>query len=422
MPMSSRLALPAVAALLGGGLLSAATLQNASTVRSGCDSDEPVVAQLPAGTEVDIRSSISGSAGTCYKISATVEGKQVAGYVPKQAVGNAAAFDAARRSARAIGGEGGGASAASRAADQQQIQSTLTVTKQHPASRAMELLNENQPAEALRILEPALAKVPADVALHTVAGLAYYKMDDLDRAIRHWRDAEDIAPSAAVQNLLRKAEREKGADSGSDRTLGIRVVLRYERGSVPAALAQSMVQVLDEEFSRISAQLGCRAAERVTAVAQSRQSYMQSTQAAEWSGGLYDGRIHIPVTDSKAVSPQLRKVFAHELIHACLHELGTWPSWLHEGLAQKFSGEALPAGRKAQIDAAIKAKKLPKLEQLGQNWSGLSSENAATAYTLALVAAEKLTEITASTGLGNVLRNPGGFAEVEKRVSQELGL
>ncbi|MBI4908723.1 MAG: hypothetical protein HY820_34200 [Acidobacteria bacterium] len=412
------------AAILSTALLGAATLQSPAPLRSGCDSDEPVLAQLPSGIPVEIRSSISGSSGSCFKIVATHDGKSVSGYVPKSAVSDAGSFDQARRGARGIGSSGSSTNTSSSMSqvEQTEVQSSLVLTKLHPASKAIELLNANQPAEALRIVESALQKVPADPALHTVAGLAYYRMDDMDRAIIHWREAENIAPSAAVQNMLRKAEREKKADSGSERTTGIRVLLRYERGTVPAGLAQNIIQALDEEFSRISSQLGCRAVERITAVALSRQAYFQSTQAAEWSGALYDGRIHIPITDSKTVTPQMRKTFAHELTHACLHELGNWPSWLHEGLAQKFSGEGLQPGRKAQLDAAIKAGKVPKLGRLGQNWSGLSSENAAMAYTLALVAAEKLSDLYANTGLGNILRDPSGFGEVETKVAQALGL
>jgi hypothetical protein len=172
----------------------------------------------------------------------------------------------------------------------------------------------------------------------------------------------------------------------------------------------------------VSYQLGCRASEKVTAVAQSRESYFASTQAAEWSGGLYDGRIHVPVTESRQVSAKTRKTFAHELVHACLHELGQWPSWLHEGLAQKYSGDAMPAEARSAMETMRKAKVLPKLSQLGQNWSRMSSQHAMVAYTLAFYAAEKLLEMKASTGLGNVLRNPGGFSVLEKELEQALGL
>ena len=37
----------------------------------------------------------------------------------------------------------------------------------------------------------------------------------------------------------------------------------------------------------------------------------------------------------------MQRVFAHEVVHSCLANLGSWPPWLHEGLAQKMSGDQL---------------------------------------------------------------------------------
>lgn len=399
--------------------VTAATLQTESVLRTGCDSDETQVAVLPAGQAVEVRSALSGGSGTCYKVVATIEGRQVTGYVPAKALANNDSFDQARREARSFGGTNAAAS--------EQVQSivrqaTTKGGREHPAAKAWALIEANQPAEALRMLEQDLLRYPVDPYLHAVAGMAYYRTDNLDRAILHWKESTAIEANPSVAALLKRAEREKAADKGSERMVGNRVVLRYERATLSAPFAQTMLQALDEEYTRVSYQLGCRASEKVTAVATSRQSYFASTQAAEWSGGLYDGRIHVPVTESRQVSADTRKTFAHELVHACLHELGSWPSWLHEGLAQKFSGETMQPAYRATIEEMRKAKALPKLSQLGQNWSRLSSKHAAVAYTLALYAAEKLVEMKASTGLGNVLRNPSGFPAIEAELDRALGL
>lgn len=390
-----------------------ATLDGPIALRTGCDGDEPIVAQLGAGQAVEIRSSITGGNGVCYKVALEKEGRQIFGYVPARALKDTGSYDDARRAARDLG-----------AAAQQAVAAVARNAKtkpDHPATQAMALVEANQPAEALRLLERDLQRYPRDAYLQAAAGLAYYRMDQLDRALLHWRESTALEPNRSIDQLIARAEREKSADKGSERMIGVRVALRYERGVIPEPLAQAMLQVLDEEYTRIAFQLGCRAAEKVTAIAQSRQAYMAGTQAVEWSGGMFDGRIHVPVSDSRVVSAQTRKVFAHELTHACLHELGSWPSWLQEGLAQVVSGDRLPAVERAALEQMIRAGRLPKLSALGRNWSGLNAQNARIAYLLALYGAEQLTALYSTTGSGNVLRNPQEFSRVEAAVEKSMG-
>ena len=68
--------------------------------------------------------------------------------------------------------------------------------------------------------------------------------------------------------------------------------------------------------------------------------------------------------------------------------LGTWPAWLHEGMAQTLSGDKLPPELKAQIKHMAGIGALPKLESFKQEWSGMSTQNATLAYGVALAVAD----------------------------------
>jgi hypothetical protein len=156
---------------------------------------------------------------------------------------------------------------------------------------------------------------------------------------------------------------------------------------------------------------------------QSWPAYRATTGAAEWSAGQFDGKIRIPVADSKAMDERTRKVFAHELVHACLANLGTWPSWLHEGLAQKLSGETTTPYMRNNLRVLMREKKVPRLENMSQSWSRLSAQHAAAAYALALAAADEFMDMYANFGIANVLRNPSMLprvtAELDKRLFPE---
>ena len=62
------------------------------------------------------------------------------------------------------------------------------------------------------MIEADLQKYPMDAYLHSVAGLPLYRLDTLERALYHWRAANDIEPSKYLEAMIAKIAREKGAD------------------------------------------------------------------------------------------------------------------------------------------------------------------------------------------------------------------
>lgn len=157
----------------------------------------------------------------------------------------------------------------------------------------------------------------------------------------------------------------------------------------------------------------------MTAIVQTPEAYRQSTGAAEWSGGQYDGRIRVALLESTP-GEHTRQTFAHEIVHACLAKTGDWPAWLHEGLAQKLSGQVIPAGPRAQVKKMARDGELPGLQQMGSSWSRLSGDHAALAYTTALIAIEHLYEAYGNTGVRNLLQNPASLARVAAEIDSRL--
>ena len=129
--------------------------------------------------------------------------------------------------------------------------------------------------------------------------------------------------------------------------------------------------------------------------------------------------VRIPV---QQFNPSMRRTFAHEAVHACLANIGRFPAWLHEGLAQKLSGDTLSATALGELQDKIRAGALPKLEKMGQDWSHLSGEHARLAYNLSLAAVDVLVANYANYGLRNVLRSPELLQQVTVGIDKTLGL
>ena len=187
-----------------------------------------------------------------------------------------------------------------------------------------------------------------------------------------------------------------------------------------------MVAVLDREFARISAELGCVAEERIVAIAQSPEAYRKTTDAAEWSGGQFDGRIRVPVGPGQGsiADATIRRTLAHEITHACLTLTGRWPAWLQEGLAaaaiwrHRFAGASRQAG-----GMVARQGKLPKLANLGQDWSRLDTGSTPSQRTdYRSRPSRRSMPATARTGIRNLLHNPDRLPAMTADLERRLGL
>jgi hypothetical protein len=281
------------------------------------------------------------------------------------------------------------------------------------------LIEASQPVKALEILEAELKK-RKDPGLLTLAGVAAWRSDEVPKALEYWRQSLDLQPNAELEAMYKRVEREKNGDKSGERLMGMRVQLRYEGVSIPADTARQMLSTLDEEFGRIANELGCTSTERVAAVAQSLEAYRQTTGAAEWSGGQFDGKIRVPVFDRRGIDANLRRTLAHELAHACMYMLGRWPMWIQEGVAQKVSGEVMDPAIRARLKELAGQGKLPKLSQLEQDWGRMNTDQAMLAYGLSLMAVEVFVRDYSALGLRNLFLNGERLASITADLDQRL--
>jgi hypothetical protein len=407
-----------MAVLVFLSLLAVTVKQDGAALRAGCAPDAGIVAQLPAGSPVTLRYSLAGESTPCYKVAIETGGQTIEGYVPDSALDGLEDFEKARRAAPML--------------DTAQAMATLRLANTLPSLKAeastpglvgdaVRLIEISQPAKALELLQPQI-RVRRDPTLLALAGVAAWRSDDSRKALEYLRGSLDIQPNPEIEALYKRVERESKGDQSTDKLYGNQVLLRYDPSVIPVDAARQMLSALDQEYWRISGQLGCKSEERIVAIVQSRQAYRKTTDTAEWNGGQFDGKIRVPVYDGQGVDLAIRRALAHETAHACLSMLGHWPAWFHEGLAQKLSGDAItPAMRKKLAELASQGR-LPRLDYLRQDWSRLDAEHAQVAYALSLAAMELFFENYAQYGIANLVRNPARLAEITADLDRRLGL
>ena len=387
--------------------------QDAAPLRSSCDSEAQVIGQASKGDPARILFAISGDIGTCYKVSLTSGGKTVQGYLPAKALSGIETFEQGRRAAGRI------EVAAEVRREIVERTASGSGANAREGARIQQLMASGQNEQALELLQGLIGRGQRDAGTLAGAGLAALQSDQPKVALEYFEQSLALEPNPAIEDLRQRAAREVAADRSSEKLVGIKFNFRYDDKAVTADQARALVPILDSEFTRISEALGCRSEERLTAVVQTPESYRQSTGAAEWSGGQYDGRIRVALLE-KTPGEHTRQTFAHEIVHACLARTGEWPAWLHEGLAQKLSGQVIPEAGRAEVRRMAHNNELPKLEEMGRTFSRLSAQHAAIAYTTALIAVERLYEAYGNTGVRNLLQNPASLSRVAADIDNRL--
>lgn len=399
-------------------LLLAAVVQivksDAALRSGGCGESDTTLATLKAGAEVNVKFSLAGGATPCFLVSAAIDGKMVDGYLPGALLSGAEEFERNRRAAPTVDG------ATAPPPPPPLPAGPVDAIPNPELDRARTLLTQNRPAEALAILEKYLQLAPRQPDLLAAAGYAAYRADRIADAIDYLKRSLLLRESPNVSRLLAGIEREAAADRSKERKLGSRFLLRYDTAAADPGTASVILETLEQEFSRLQQRLGCAADERIITIVQSREQFRGISGAPEWVGALYDGRIRVPLPPGAGVTPELRAVFAHEIVHACLANLGKWPSWLHEGLAQELSGEPFqPPRRREVLDLGL-AGKLPPIGKLSGSWSGMNATQARIAYGAARAGVAGFLARHGDNGIRNVLNNPQLLAAMAAEIDRTL--
>ncbi len=169
-------------------------------LRSGCSAEDKVVASLPAGTPVELHFRLSDGTD-CIKISATLGGKDVLGYVPASALTGLTQLDDARSASASVAVSPPPPSKEPTRLTPGSNQYMLH-TSDPALARAAHLLNESQPAQALEQLQAAFPRHPQDPNILMLAGLAAYRSDQLRAALDYWKQSLDLQPNEALAGRL----------------------------------------------------------------------------------------------------------------------------------------------------------------------------------------------------------------------------
>jgi tetratricopeptide (TPR) repeat protein len=241
--------------------------------------------------------------------------------------------------------------------------------------------------DARQSLKRALELEPRLKDAARLLGEIEYRDGNVDEAIRAYEQALAQAPGdLEIRERLDAWRKESTLHRNLTQRNDGRFSVVFE-GRTDRALAERAIATLDTAYWRIGKAIGAFPSNSISVTLYTEQQFRDLTGAPEWSSGLFDGRIRVPVKGALQNPKQFERVLAHELTHAMIYGLAPRgvPGWLHEGLASFFEPEdAADAVRVLRTTGVI------PLAALMEGFTRLNSQQAAVAYMESLVIADSL--------------------------------
>lgn len=278
---------------------------------------------------------------------------------------------------------------------------------------ASALLQLGRVPEAVSAAERATHTDPQSGIAFAVLGYADYKNEHNLEAIAAWKKSLQLHPDDQVKQLLERAERESRTEAQFRQEESSHFTLRYEGSQAPDELRQQILSALEGDYRDLQNDLGA-SPRNITVSLYTDEAFLDVTHAPAWSAALNDGKIRIPISGMKTVTPELARVLRHELTHSFIQQIthGRAPQWLNEGIAELEQGASTAAfGRRLAVLYGT-GHQIP-LSQLEGNFDDYSQTEASVAYAEGLAAAEYIQKTYGMGDLARILQRLGDGQSIE---------
>ncbi|MCK4761570.1 MAG: hypothetical protein KAW12_05170 [Candidatus Aminicenantes bacterium] len=170
--------------------------------------------------------------------------------------------------------------------------------------------------------------------------LTYYKLDDLKNTRKYAELTLDAMKDREIQTLVSQLKEEQKINTKYKVTTSevFKVFFSKEEHS---DIERDILGILKEAYRVIGRQIDFYPTGPISIYLYNEKDFFDVTRAPGWAGGLYDGKIRIPIHGIQGVSREtLKRILFHEYTHALVHAITPeCPLWINEGLAEYFSTE-----------------------------------------------------------------------------------
>jgi tetratricopeptide (TPR) repeat protein len=284
----------------------------------------------------------------------------------------------------------------------------------------LNLADESAAEQYFRIY---LERVPNDPDVNRILGELLYKQNRLREAMEYLKVYLAANPGdVRIRGILEKVGREAAVEQDFETRSGKHFDVRYE-GAENMGTGYFVVELLEDAFQRIGAQLNYYPPEHISTILYSDEDFRDVTQSPDWALGVYDGKIRVPIGGLQEKTAALEEVVLHEYTHAMIHQQtgGKCPAWLNEGLAQYFAEES-DARHVQNVRALLQGGSVPPLRQLEASFLDLNARAASRAYSVSYTVVDYIIEEHGIYAVQRLLSEVSTDGDVEAALVTALGM
>lgn len=272
-------------------------------------------------------------------------------------------------------------------------------------------------------LSRAVALDPASFAAYQWLGELSYRRDDLEKAAVYWEKAVAVNPSALnLRARLQRIQREHNTEKEFNRDVTSHFLTKYE-GREKIEAGKIVLRILEDAYGDVGKALAFYPDQEIQVILYSSQQFREVTDAPGWSGGVYDGKIRIPIGGIEQETPGLRRLLFHEYTHAVIRALAPrCPTWLNEGIAQYFEGREITSWQKEALRKIAQAGKLPSLANLEGSFVNLNGNQAQFAYLFSLSSVRYIVDTFGLYRIKGVLDELGKGVDTAQAIDSAISI
>jgi tetratricopeptide (TPR) repeat protein len=254
-------------------------------------------------------------------------------------------------------------------------------------------LRQEDYAGAILVLERALQLTPNDHGSMLVLGQIYLKQEKRPEALALLQRAKELGASdPELDKMLDQLGREVDTEWSF-----VQLESRHFRvsfaGTEERSTARFVLGALEEAYDDVGRKLGYSPDQRLTAVLYTAEDFRAITRTPDWVGGVFDGRIKLPVRGLEADDPDLSRVLRHEYAHSVVTLLAgpRCPAWLNEGIAV-WAEEAETGDHQRWAEQTLAAHGTLPFDALSDSFARLPVDGAEAAYAQSYLAVQSLVD------------------------------